>query len=382
VSILWGKRCVVVLLVGAMISCAGKKRDFADGPMAAEDARDFGPETPEVESAGENPPATDMSQRPGGSVDAQGPETSEGASGKSSGGDGAGAMTSPSDQTPGESPAASEPAGADEAIPVDPGDDQTPPGTGASGEQPSEPSPSEPAPSTPPPSTPPPSTPPSLPPELLANGAICTLNDECSSNLCSDSRCCQASCGACEACLGASGTCLPVVDAVDPDSCAAPRLCGASGVCLTIDQTQAVANINVTLAGLGVSRFAQIVLPARSGALREISLAVSCFSGAATFELQGVSNGEPDNIVQFRRSFLTDNASSATRVLIEPPLTVRAGFPFSIVLGATSIDQGCAVSGSDAETYTRGDAFIEDPRAPGQWFSFDGDLQFETRVAQ
>lgn len=173
-----------------------------------------------------------------------------------------------------------------------------------------------------------------------------------------------------------------MIDAIDADSCAAPRLCGASGVCLTIDQTQPVSNINITLAGLGVSRFAQVVLPARTGALSEISLAVFCFSGAATLELQGVANGEPDNVVQFRRSVLPENASSTTRVFIEPPLPVQAGFPFSIVLGATSIDQSCGVSGSDAETYTRGDAFIEDPRAPGQWFSFDGDLRFETRVAQ
>jgi hypothetical protein len=166
--------------------------------------------------------------------------------------------------------------------------------------------------------------------------------------------------------LGASGTCSPVVDAVDPDSCAAPRLCGASGVCLTIDQTQAVSNVNVTLAGLGVSRFAQIVLPARTGASREISLAVFCFSGAATLELQGVANGKPDNTVLFRRSVLPDNASSATRVLIEPPLNVQAGFPYSIVLGATSFDQSCSASASDADTYTHGGAFIEDPRRSGR----------------
>lgn len=278
------------------------------------------------------------------------------------------------------SPPAAEPAASEVGAPLDPGgegdqdessepDPQPPPDDGEPGEPPPA-SPSEPAPPDP------------LPPELLANGALCTESDECSSNLCSDARCCQTPCGACRACLGPSGTCTPVTDSVDADSCAAPRLCGASATCLTIDQVQTQTDFNVTLAGAGVSRFAQVVLPARSGTLSELVLAVLCFSGSASLELQGVVDGQPDGVVAYGDTFVPEPMGDTTRVVIEPPLAIRAGFPFAIVLDAASGAVSCSATSADGDVYTRGGSFIEDPRAPGEWFSFDGDLRFETRVAQ
>jgi hypothetical protein len=168
---------------------------------------------------------------------------------------------------------------------------------------------------------------------------------------------------------------------VDPDSCAAPRLCGASATCLVPDQLQPDAAFNVTLAGIGVSRFAQIVLPARSGVLSEVVVAVLCFPGTATLELQGVSGGgQPDGQVSFRLDELRMEGDT-TRVVIDPPVTVQAGFPFAIVLGG-NVGESCTASVAQGDAYPRGAAFIEDPRAPGEWFPFDGDVQFETRVVQ
>jgi hypothetical protein len=148
---------------------------------------------------------------------------------------------------------------------------------------------------------------------------------------------------------------------------------------------QTVTDVNVTLAGAGVSRFAQVVLPARSGLLSEMLIAVLCFPvpGAASVELQGVVNGQPDGVVSFRReAFVPEPTGDTSRVIIDPAVEVRAGFPFAIVLGARSAAEGCSATASTEDVYTRGDSFIEDPRAPGMWFVRQGDLRFETRVAE
>jgi hypothetical protein len=276
-------------------------------------------------------------------------------------------------------PAVSPSAASDGNAPVEPDAEDE---SGESSESDPGPLPDDGEPPRPPPasSPDPPSMP--LPPELLANGAVCTQGDECASNLCSDSRCCQAQCVSCQSCLGPSGTCVPVTDAVDADSCAAPLLCGAGASCLTIDQVQTLTDFNVALAGVGVSRFAQLVLPARSGALSEMVLGVFCFSGSATLELQGVADGQPDGVVAYGDTFVPEATSDTTRIVIEPPLPIRAGFPFAIVLDAAPGAVSCSATSADGDVYTRGDSFIEDPRAPGEWFSYPGDMRFETRVAQ
>jgi alpha-tubulin suppressor-like RCC1 family protein len=61
-------------------------------------------------------------------------------------------------------------------------------------------------------------------------GGSCALSEECKTGSCVDGHCCTTStCGQCRACVGAGGTCAPVTNADDLDSCIGT--CDASGVC-------------------------------------------------------------------------------------------------------------------------------------------------------
>jgi hypothetical protein len=74
---------------------------------------------------------------------------------------------------------------------------------------------------------------------LLANGAACGVNAECTSNFCVDGVCCNNACGnLCNACTavkkgsGADGTCGVIAAATDPDSeCPGATLCSGSSSC-------------------------------------------------------------------------------------------------------------------------------------------------------
>jgi hypothetical protein len=166
---------------------------------------------------------------------------------------------------------------------------------------------------------------------------------------------------------------------MDLDSCFAPSLCGAIAVCLTPDQVQPDASANVLLGRGVVTRFSQIVLPARDGLLSEVLVGVNCNSGFARLELQGVTDeGQPSGEVLHRSiPFLPD--VGLIRLVIEPPLSVLAGSPFAIVLAG---DPGCSASIVIGDPYPRGAAFIEDVGAPGEWVPYVADLHFETRLAQ
>jgi hypothetical protein len=62
------------------------------------------------------------------------------------------------------------------------------------------------------------------------NGTSCSDNGECRSGACTDGVCCPEAChAACYSC--ATGDCLPVRDAPDPE-CVAPATCDSAGVCL------------------------------------------------------------------------------------------------------------------------------------------------------
>lgn len=235
------------------------------------------------------------------------------------------------------------------------------------------------APPTNEPTTPAPAPPAIPPPELLAAGATCFGNAECINSLCVDSVCCQEQCGICEACVGPGGSCVRVVDDVDPDTCGAPQRCGALAKCLRVDQQQALETFNVALAGASVSRFAQVVLPAVSGQLAELFLNLYCSQGTITVDLQQVTAGEPNGVVLL--SIVPNLATNGalTRVVIDPPLTVQAGFPFAIVLSART-EESCSVTAQSDDPYPRGSAFLEDPRAVGEWFASPNDLRFESWV--
>ena len=67
---------------------------------------------------------------------------------------------------------------------------------------------------------------------VLAEGNPCTGANQCASGACVDGSCCaRQSCGSCEACSGAGGTCTKVINAADPDSCTGDRSCSPAGLC-------------------------------------------------------------------------------------------------------------------------------------------------------
>ncbi|MBK8255273.1 MAG: hypothetical protein IPK82_21760 [Polyangiaceae bacterium] len=74
---------------------------------------------------------------------------------------------------------------------------------------------------------------------LLANGATCTNNGECSSNFCVDGVCCNTACNTlCNACTavkkgtGTDGTCGVVSAGLDPDAeCAGTLACNGASLC-------------------------------------------------------------------------------------------------------------------------------------------------------
>jgi hypothetical protein len=70
--------------------------------------------------------------------------------------------------------------------------------------------------------------------EYHARGGPCGSAADCDGPACVDGVCCEsAACGTCQRCdgLGASGVCTPVLNAVDPDTCAGSMICDASGSC-------------------------------------------------------------------------------------------------------------------------------------------------------
>jgi streptogramin lyase len=76
-----------------------------------------------------------------------------------------------------------------------------------------------------------------LPPDLStkALGDPCTLASaaDCPSGFCVDGRCCALmSCGTCESCTGAAGSCAQVVRKEDPGTCEGLQLCSATGRCI------------------------------------------------------------------------------------------------------------------------------------------------------
>lgn len=66
---------------------------------------------------------------------------------------------------------------------------------------------------------------------LQPNGATCAVPGECASGIC-DQRCCASACnGVCQRC-DATGACVAVTSADDPDTCTSTKTCSASGACL------------------------------------------------------------------------------------------------------------------------------------------------------
>ena len=61
-------------------------------------------------------------------------------------------------------------------------------------------------------------------------GAACAAGDQCAGGFCVDGRCCaQRSCGSCESCTGANGTCARVTRGTDPDTCTGAAVCTDAG---------------------------------------------------------------------------------------------------------------------------------------------------------
>jgi hypothetical protein len=70
--------------------------------------------------------------------------------------------------------------------------------------------------------------------EYRGRGGPCRSAADCDSPLsCVDGVCCDGACMICQRCNtpGSSGSCLPVLNAVDPDTCAGAQTCDATGTC-------------------------------------------------------------------------------------------------------------------------------------------------------
>jgi virginiamycin B lyase len=63
-------------------------------------------------------------------------------------------------------------------------------------------------------------------------GQPCSKTTDCLSNFCADGFCCNEACGeSCHSC--ATGTCSPVKNAEDPDTCQLTQTCDATGTCVS-----------------------------------------------------------------------------------------------------------------------------------------------------
>jgi MYXO-CTERM domain-containing protein len=70
--------------------------------------------------------------------------------------------------------------------------------------------------------------------ELHFRGEPCATPADCEAPFCVDGACCdQSSCDVCQACntAGSPGTCAPVIDADDPDTCTGVTTCNGAGIC-------------------------------------------------------------------------------------------------------------------------------------------------------
>jgi hypothetical protein len=71
---------------------------------------------------------------------------------------------------------------------------------------------------------------------LGAPGDPCKLPGECSSERCTDNRCCVESCAVCQSCTGPKGTCVPITkgqpDFEPPNACAGGSVCDGTGKCI------------------------------------------------------------------------------------------------------------------------------------------------------
>src|SRR5262249_3486118 len=68
---------------------------------------------------------------------------------------------------------------------------------------------------------------------LVATGSACATATDCVSGECNENCCASACSGVCMTCEPATGACVPVKGAMDPDSCAGTGTCDATGACVT-----------------------------------------------------------------------------------------------------------------------------------------------------
>jgi len=75
-----------------------------------------------------------------------------------------------------------------------------------------------------------------------ANGAGCTLPNQCSSNICVDNVCCGSACnGTCQRCASGTGTCTTLTSGTD-DTCSGTKACTAGGACKTVNGSSCTIN--------------------------------------------------------------------------------------------------------------------------------------------
>lgn len=67
---------------------------------------------------------------------------------------------------------------------------------------------------------------------VTAPGAVCVIDDDCSSGSCDQGVCCAGACTAtCRSCVAGTGACQLVSNADDPSSCKGDNTCDATGAC-------------------------------------------------------------------------------------------------------------------------------------------------------
>lgn len=133
----------------------------------------------------------------------------------------------------------------------------------------------------------------------------------------------------------------------------------------------------------------QVVTAGISGTLSEVRFPVSCATGALVVEIQGVTSGEPNGVVQASQTIpaasLPTFAADPTgfrKIVFSAPASVTTGNKFAIVL--KNLTGSCGLlQGPVGDSYLGGEGFFDSrPNQAGVWVLLGQrhDLPFQTVV--
>ncbi|MEX2153662.1 MAG: hypothetical protein WD825_10010 [Gemmatimonadaceae bacterium] len=155
----------------------------------------------------------------------------------------------------------------------------------------------------------------------------------------------------------------------------------------TIDTSPGIGNL--AIGGGSEQLLAQVVTAGVSGTLGEVRFPVACDAGALVVEIQGVTSGEPNGVVQASQTVpaasLPTFAADPTgfrKIVFSAPASVTAGNKFAIVL--KNLTGSCGLlQGPVGDPYLGGEGFFDSrPNQVGVWVLLGErhDLPFQTVV--